>query len=86
MTARRKKTSQNVQSISSQGAGSRMVFVLKLIAIQGLLKGDKLSIIKNKMQKVCSIAIEWLPLRPLYLKQAKNKADGGSFGIGRQRL
>ena len=63
-----------------------MVFVLKLIAIQGLLKGDKLSIIKNKMQKVCSIAIEWLPLRPLYLKQAKNKADGGSFGIGRQRL
>lgn len=63
-----------------------MVFVLKLIAIQGLLKGDKLSIIKNKMQNVCSIAIEWLPLRPLYLKQAKNKADGGSFGIGRQRL
>ena len=64
-----------------------MVFVLKLIAIQDLLKGGKLSIIKNKMQKkVCSIAIEWLPLRPLYLKQAKNKADGGSFGIGRQRL
>ena len=63
-----------------------MVFVLKLIAIQGLLKGDKLSIIKNKMQNVCSIAIEWLSLRPPYMKQAKNKADGGSFGIGRQRL
>ena len=86
MTARRKKTSQNVQSISSQGAGYRMVFVPKLIAIQDLLKEGKLSIIENKMQKVCSIAIEWLPLRPLYLKQAKNKADGGSFGIGRQRL
>ena len=27
MTARRKKIAQNVQSISSQGAGSRMVFV-----------------------------------------------------------
>lgn len=51
MRARREKTSQNVQSIYSQGAGSRMVFVLKLIAIQDLLKGDKLSIIKNKMQK-----------------------------------
>ena len=51
MTARRKKTSQNVQSISSQGAGYRMVFVLKLITIQDLLKGGKLSIIKNKMQK-----------------------------------
>ena len=86
MTARRKKTSQNVQSISSQGAGSRMVFVLKLITIQDLLKEGKLSIIENKMQNICSIAIEWLPLRPLYLKQAKNKADGGSFGIGRQRL
>ena len=49
-----------------------MVFVLKLIAIQDLLKEGKLSIIKNKMQKVCSIAIEWLPLRPLYLKQAEN--------------
>ena len=46
-----RKTDQNVQSISSQGAGSRMVFVLKLIAIQDLLKGGKLSIIKNKMQK-----------------------------------
>lgn len=28
-----------------------MVFVLKLITIQDLLKEDKLSIIKNKMQK-----------------------------------
>ena len=63
-----------------------MVFVLKLITIQDLLKEGKLSIIENKMQNICSIAIEWLPLRPLYLKQAKNKADGGSFGIGRQRL
>lgn len=63
-----------------------MVFVLKLITIQDLLKEGKLSIIKNKMQKVCSAPIEWLPLRPLYLKQAKNKADGGSFGIDRQRL
>ena len=86
MTARRKKTSQNVQSISSQGAGSRMVFVLKLITIQGLLNDGNLSTIENKMQNICSIAIEWLPLRPLYMKQAKNKADGGSFGIGRQRL
>lgn len=35
-----------------------MVFVLKLITIQGLLKGGKLSIIKTKMQKVCSAPIE----------------------------
>lgn len=58
MTARREKIAQNVQSISSQGAGSRMVFVLKLITIQGLLKGGKLSIIENKMQKSCSVPIE----------------------------
>lgn len=51
-----------------------MVFVLKLITIQDLLKEGKLSIIKNKMQNVCSIAIEWLSLRPLYLKQAKKQS------------
>lgn len=63
-----------------------MVFVLKLITIQGLLKGGKLSIIENKMQKCLLYCDRMATFAPSILETSKNQADGGSFGIGRQRL
>lgn len=63
-----------------------MVSVLKLITIRGLPKGGKLSIIENKMQKSLLCSDRMITFAPSILETNKNKADGGSFGIGRQRL
>lgn len=51
MTARREKQIKMFNLFLPKEQTARIVFVLKLIAIQDLLKGGKLSIIKNKMQK-----------------------------------
>lgn len=48
-----------------------MVFVLKLITIQGLLKGGKLSIIENKMQKSLLCSDRMATFAPSILETSK---------------